>query len=393
MIEFLLRYKWVILFYLLIILFLFIKRKRVAVQAKVILLYRTALGISFIRKVAKKFGEWVKLIGYIGIGAAYVGLIVISYFLIKNLYVLLAQPEVPSQVALVLPGIEVPGLGVLPFWYWLIGIFVIAVVHEFGHGIVAKAHGLKIRSTGLVLLGPIIGAFVEPDEKQLNKKSDVVQYSVFAAGPFANILLAIVAYVLLMGLFIPVQGELMESTGFTFANYYGEDFPAEKAGLKPGMVVVGVDNKTTNDFESFHNEIQCMKPGDTIEVKTKNGSFPIVMTDNPTDPGKPFMGVESISNKLEIKEKYETGSWKVIQVAVRWLSGFFMWLFILSLGIGLFNLLPLPIVDGGRMLRTTLFKLNKKKAEGRFRKLSLLFLLLLILNLLIPGLRWIINLV
>ncbi|MFC1801645.1 site-2 protease family protein [Nanoarchaeota archaeon] len=393
MIDFLLRYKWVIIFYLIVIVVLYIKRKKLAVQAKIIFLYRTSLGINLIKKTADKFGEWIKLIGYIGIGAGYVGLIGISYFLIKSLYTLIFQPELPSQVALVLPGIEVPGLGVLSFWYWVIGIFVIAVVHEFGHGIVAKAHGLKIKSTGFVLLGPIIGAFVEPDEKQVSKKSDVVQYSIFAAGPFANILLAIAAFLLLSFLFLPVQGNMMETNGFTFSSYHDENFPAEQAGLKPGDVITGLNGETVTKFEDFYEGVKDLKPGDMITVRTQDASFDIVMVGNPTDPEKPFMGIEGISNKLEVKEKYATGYLSVYQKIMQWLTSFFMWLFVLSLGIGLFNLLPLPIVDGGRMLKTTITQVSKRKdrVDKRFNMIALLFLLVLVLTLLIPGIKWLLK--
>ena len=53
--------------------------------------------------------------------------------------------------------------------------------HEFGHGVVARAHGLKIQSSGIFLLGPLFGAFVEPNEKQLKKQNDIVQYSIYSA--------------------------------------------------------------------------------------------------------------------------------------------------------------------------------------------------------------------
>ena len=92
---------------------------------------------------------------------------------------------------------NVPGLGILPFWYWLIAIFVIAVVHEFSHGIVARAHNIPVKHTGLAFFGPIIGAFVEPDEKKLRAGKDITQYSVYAAGAFSNVILALLALLLL----------------------------------------------------------------------------------------------------------------------------------------------------------------------------------------------------
>ena len=167
--AFILEYKFVFLFYLAIIIFLIIKRKQVEIQSKIIVLLRTKWGLRWMDTFSEKHREWIILLAYIGVGAGYVGLVFISYILIKNLITLFTTPEAVYGVSIVLPGINVPGLGVLPFWYWLLSIFIIAVVHEFSHGIVARAHNVTIKNTGIVLLGPIIGAFVEPNEKKLRQ--------------------------------------------------------------------------------------------------------------------------------------------------------------------------------------------------------------------------------
>lgn len=393
--SFLLRYKWVIIFYLGLILFLFWKRKHLVVQAKVIILYRTLLGIKFIRKMADKYRQWVILLGYIGVGAAYVGLVLISVLLIMNLYNLFAKPDVASGVSLVLPGINIPGVGVLSFWYWLIAIFIIAAVHEFSHGVVAKAHGLKIKSTGLVVLGPIIGAFVEPDEKKVEKQKDIVQYSIFAAGPFSNILLAVLAVVLLGLIFTPLQNIFVEPAGFTFESYYDGDYPAEKSGLKPGMVIDQLNGKQINDFMDFYDVTYCSQPGEEIIVGTKEkGNFTLMTTSNPDQPDKAFIGVKDSKNEFVLKEKYEGSPfYRGLYAVIAWLAQFMRWLYLLSLGIGLFNLLPLPIVDGGRIFKLTLEKVyGKKKGTRRFGKFSMFFLLLLLANLLIPAFRWLLGL-
>jgi len=391
---FLLRYKWVVLFYLGLILFLIWRKKHLVVQAKVIVLYRTLLGIRFIRKIAEKYRPWVILFGYIGVGAAYVGLILISFLLVYNLYNLFAKPDAASGVSLVLPGINIPGIGVLSFWYWLIAIFVIAVVHEFSHGIVAKAHNLKIKSTGLVVLGPILGAFVEPDEKKVEKQSDIVQYSIFAAGPFSNIVLGIVALLLFSLILTPVQNIFLEPTGFSFAEYYGPGYPAEGAGLKPGMIINEVNDIEVKDFMDFYDVAYCVKPDEEIVVGTTEGSFSLMTTESPENPGKSFIGVKTVKNEFVLKEKYEQSIlYKSLYYVIDWLTVFFKWLYLLSLGIGLFNLLPLPIVDGGRILKLSLEKIHgKDKGTRKFARWSFLFLLLLLANLLIPAMRWLINL-
>ncbi len=383
--AFALKYKFIILFYLLVVLFLIWKWKNVERQAKIIFLYRMKWGIKWMDMVASKFREWIILFGYIGMGAGFVGLVAISYILIKNLYSLVTQPAAVSGVSLVLPGVNVPGLGVLPFWYWILAIFCIAVVHEFSHGVVARAHKIEVKNTGLVFLGPILGAFVEPDEKKLRADKDIVQYSVLAAGSFANVVLAIVAIIFLNLAFMPLQQTMVEPSGFTFDAYAGEIMPVAEAGIKPGTIITGINNQKTNNFQEFSDELAFYRPGEDIIINTAEKDYTITLAANPDKPKKSFLGIKDIRNEFDIRENYEFGAGKVAYVVVDWLAGFLRWLFLLSIGIGLFNLLPLPIVDGGRMAQAFLHKLKgQEKGERLYHKVSLFFLLVLLLNLFYP---------
>ena len=385
MIDFIIKYKFILLFYAIVILFLILNRKKIQTQAKIIFLYRMKWGLKWMDKYSHKFKEWVILLGYIGVGAGFVGLIFISYLLIKNLINLISQPTTASGVSLVLPGVDVPGLGILPFWYWLIAIFVIAIVHEFAHGIVARAHNVEVKNTGIVLLGPIIGAFVEPNEEKLGKETDIKRYSVLAAGAFANILLAGLVLFLMVIVTSPLQQGMIEPTGFTFDQYYSEDFPIAEAGIKAGTLITGINDKQTTDFQQFNNELLCAAPGQKIEISTSEGKYDITLAANPENPEKGFLGIQQIRNEFEVKEQYQTGLGKASYFILDWLNGFFRWLFILSFGIGLFNLLPLPIVDGGRMAQVFFHRLKgKDKGEKIYRKTGIFFLLLLLVNLLYP---------
>ncbi len=383
--AFVLKYKFVLLFYLFVVLFIAFHWKKIERQAKIIFLYRTKVGLHWMDKYSAKFHEWVILFGYIGMGAGFVGLVVISYVLIHNLYSLITQPEAVSGVSLVLPGVHVPGLGVLPFWYWILAIFAIAVIHEFSHGIVARAHNIPVKNTGLVFFGPILGAFVEPDEKKLRSEKDIVQYSVLAAGSFANVALAVVAILFLNFAFLPLQESMVESTGFTFDAYVDETMPAAKAGIKPGTIITGIGDLPTKNFQEFSDELLFYKPGETIAIQTKEKEYSLVLAANPDHPRKSFLGIKDIRNEFNIKENFQQGAGKAAYLVLDWFTGFLRWLFLLSVGIGLFNLLPLPIVDGGRMAQVFLHKLRGlERGELLYRKVSLFFLLILLLNLFYP---------
>ena len=259
------------------------------------------------------------------------------------------------------------------------------MVHEFSHGIVARAHKIEVKNTGLVFLGPILGAFVEPDEKKLRAEKDIVQYSVLAAGSFSNIMLAVAALLFLNLAFLPLQETMVIPSGFSFGNYVEGDFPAAQAGLKPGTIITGINNQTVSNFQEFGDEMAFNRPGESIVVNTVEKDYTITLAANPDNEKKPFLGVLNIKNEFKIKERFESGAGKVLYSVVGWLTGFLRWLFLLSIGIGLFNLLPLPIVDGGRMAQVFLHKLRgAERGELLYRKVSLFFLLILLLNLFYP---------
>jgi len=341
-------------------------------------------------KFSKKYRELLKLLGYIGIGIGFIGMIFISIILLQNLYTLFFQPEAAAGIALVLPGVNIPGVGVLPFWYWLISIFVIAVMHEGAHGVIALAHNVKIKKTGLFLLGPIIGAFVEPNEKEVKKQSDIVQYSILAAGAFSNIIFAFFILILMIFAVSPIHNHMVEPNGISFSGLHNNTVPASLAGLEPGMIITGINNVTTLNYEEFYNVYKYIQPGDLIQIKANNNWYDLKTISNPEDNTATFIGIKDIKQEFILKQKFSTILGNLSFSIVSFFKELFKWLYILSLGIGIFNLLPLGIADGGRMLQVALWQLKKdrKKADILWKKISALFIFVLLLILFILLLRF-----
>ena len=74
--------------------------------------------------------------------------------------------------------------------------------------------------------------------------------------------------------------------------------------------------------------------------------------------------------------------WIIPRLGV-WFVGLFYWLFLLNLGIGLFNLVPLGPLDGGRMMNIVLQKYFKKERAAQiFKYVSLIFLAIIVIPLL-----------
>jgi len=376
-----------ILFFVILSLFAFIKRKKIRMQkilypALYFLMYRTKIGLNFMDNVAKKFPRFLRAAGYFAIFIGFSGMLLLAFELIRNLVKILTTPEAVPGVGLVLP-FEVKGAFYVPFFYWIISIFILAVVHEFSHGIFARLYDIKIKSSGfavLAILIPILpAAFVEPDEKKLRKKKAREQLSVFAAGPFANIAFAFFV-LLIFGLFVPpVLSSIVELNGIEVVEIL-DNFPAQKAGITKGEIIKEIDNVEVKGLANFTSFLSSKRPGDSVLLKTDKNEYNIVLGENPQNKSKSYLGV-SVSQNSDIKggviEKYG----KLIPSVILWFIGLMYWLYLLNLGIGLFNLVPIGPIDGGRMMHVALLKFfNKKKADRYWKIISVFFLLLIIFN-------------
>jgi membrane-associated protease RseP (regulator of RpoE activity) len=382
------EYKWVILFYSAIVLLIYIFRKKFDVQHKVMAFYRTKVGLKLMERWGKKYCEQIKLLGYIGIGAGYIGLFVIIYFMLKNLITLLSVPTATTAISVVIPGVKIPGSPVtIPLIIGWIALFIVILVHEFSHGIVAKAHGLEVKSSGIFFLGPLMGAFVEPDEAKLRKEKDTVQYSVYAAGPFSNMLLALACIILLTYAFSPALGAMADETGVDLAGVT-DGYPAKAAGLEQGMVVSAVNNVTVKNYNDFTNQLRYVRPNDSVTITANGTDYALTTVASPNDPKQGYLGVMAAS-KPHIQLKSEALYYQIFYAVLKWIVELLAITGLLSLGIGLANLLPLGPVDGGRMLQVSLQKIKgEEKGNKIWHKISIATLLLLAINIFWPAIKW-----
>ncbi len=379
--QFVLQHKLVVGFYLLIGILLFVYRKKFQFQFKVIALYRTTLGLGLMDRIASRHRELVKLLGYIGIGVGFVSMLFIVFLLLQSVFTLITVPNAPSPISPVLPGIRIPGVPegfFVPFVQGIIAIFIIAVVHEFAHGVVARAHDVKVKSSGPAIIGPIFAAFVEPDDKQMAKKPDVVNYSILAAGTFSNLVLAFVVLFLLSSVFAPVSSAFFPQQGVVLKSVEA-GLPAAGAGLLPGMAITAINGQPVISNNDALSALQLVRPNQTAVFSTGSGDFPVVAGVNSKAPGRGYFGIV-IEPVLKNQHTRYFGVFS-------WLQGLMALIATLSFGIGLANMIPVGPIDGGKMLHIALARIKgSEKARKTFGRLSLL-LLLVILFLLSPIFR------
>ncbi len=345
-----------------------------------LVLYRTKFGLNFMDKVANKFRKAIKVFGYISIFFGFIGMAYVFVSILMNTINLIFKPAVTDAgMALILPFTETPLIGYMPFIQWILALFILMVVHEFSHGMVTRAYNMEVRSSGFGFLSVIVPilplAFVEPNEKKLAKKPAKIQNSMYAAGPMANIVLALIIFLIMNFVFIPIHTKITEPIGFSF-DIINETMPAAKAGLESDIVIISFNNESVTDAYSFIDYMQNSTIGETIYFGTENGTYAVVTEDF---DNRSMVGVTNIKNEVKFKDNY------------LWMKGIFTWkfsflwiLFWLNLLIGLVNLLPLAITDGGRMLKVTLESFMKKeRARLIFLIVSYLMFFSIVLGLIV----------
>jgi len=380
-----------VIFVILLSLYLYKNRENVVSQKIIsiwkfpivyILMLRTKIGLNFMDRMANKYREIIKILGYCSIGVGFFGMILIIIYILFAVGLLIFRPDIENGAQLVLPFTTIPGLGYLSFWHFLICVFFIMVIHEFAHGVVSRAHNVKVNSSGIAAIGllfPIFPiAFVEPDEKQVKKKDDVVQYSIFAAGPTINIIVAFLFALLFLWVIFPFDNAITENDGFSYS-LLNDSYPASLSGMPNSTIITTLNGEEVTTFAEFSDKMDCITSGEVILVGTEDGSYNVTTTESPTDPHKGFLGIRPIENKISIKDEYEKYS-----VTFFWLRGLIKWLFILNLLVGMFNLLPIVIFDGGRMFQIAIGRVvtEKEKSNKIITLIAIIFASIMVIMLL-----------
>lgn len=283
-----------------------------------------------------------------------------SYLIVfQNLNVPGISPFIPATEGGEV-GLAAPGTGVfIPIWYALIAIIIAIIFHEFAHGILARVHNIKLKSTGILTLGIFpIGAFVEPDEEELEKKESLEKMRVFSVGSFSNFIVAIISFFLLLFSSL-ILGPLI-GDGITVIETH-EDYPAHEV-LNRGAVIYEVNSISTQKVNEFKDAMKKVKPGEEVALKTNAGEINLTSVKNPNKPNEAYIGIV------------------LMQHIPNYISQTLFWIFFINLSISLVNLLPIIPLDGGRMLKELVLAFNLREVTtSRILYGVITFLLLLII--------------
>ena len=242
------------------------KSKHFQTMGGVLLLIKVRKNRGILDKVAAISDS--KFYSRLSIGLVYIlfatGVAVLLYGTILSFHV---KENIPVTEYLLIPGINPD----VPVVYGIIALALSLAIHEMFHGIVARKHGIKVNSVGLMLFVVPIGAFVEPDEQEITSADPVVRRRVVGAGIAINFVIAIVMFLLFSLVFShaavqAVPGAYVASSSLTnssniidkelisFGPYTGNNLTnlAVYSNLTPGSTVKAAfyngNSTTTSDI-------------------------------------------------------------------------------------------------------------------------------------------------
>ena len=228
----------------------------------VILMVRSKRGLKLLDKTVKPRGFW-RFYGEISLWVCMFSMIMVGLLMvIAFITALLTPPQSPPPSASEL--VAIPGLNpVIPLGWGAVAFIVALVIHEFGHGLQARAHGMRIRAFGLLQLGPLpLGAFAEPQYEELTNAPSKERMRMFAAGPATNIFAAIVCLMFLGGL----AGQFVATDDGVHVRGIVQEEGAYNAGLEPWDTIQSIDNQTVSNVDDFYDIMTAYSANDTIAI-------------------------------------------------------------------------------------------------------------------------------
>ena len=200
----------------------------------------------------------------------------------------------PIQSYLLLPGLN----PVIPVIYGIIGIVVAVVIHEGMHGVIARRLKLPVRSTGLLffLIVPI-GAFVEIDDKEIQKSKFRDSGRIMAGGPGSNIIVALVALAILL---VIVGGLVPAQFNGAYVQTIVQGSPADtlhsQGHLVSGDIIVAVNGTAVNSVTSLSNYLNNTHANESLILSISHAgqihSYTVILATYPSpNVTRGFIGI------------------------------------------------------------------------------------------------------
>jgi len=314
------------------------------------------------KRSVKVFADLSVIAGFIMMGFAF-------YFLLNNVSNYFVAQSNFSELTVLIPGVTLTSPEAIT--YFLLSIPIVLVMHEGAHGIVAALEKIKIKTGGFAIFIAMFAGFVEPDEEEFEKAKKISKLRVIGAGATSNVLFAIVLGIIMLtnpvfGMIIesiPLFGEPILNTFYELSSGVlilstMENSGAEQAGLLGNDIITSINDIPIRGPADF----PILDPGDTATVSIlRDGQemeFGVEIMSSPDDPERGLIGIMR-DNSIPYKPVMNFIDWSNVDFNI---SMFLLWLWMISFFIGIINMLPLPILDGGKFIHTIIDKRFPEKS-------------------------------
>jgi regulator of sigma E protease len=258
-------------------------------------------------------------------------------------------------------------------------------------------------------------------EKSFSHQSLAKRAAIVAAGPLSNLLLALIVFILVF----MVNGVPVSTTQ---VGTVAPDSPAAAAGIQKGDRIVAIDGRPIQEWEELSRRIKESQ-GTPLNFRVRRDDKEIEITVQPSRSEAKnvfgekqegwFIGVtgEAVLERGEPVRAiryafYKTGEYSVVTVlalfkmiagdispknlggpvliaqmagqqAREGLTNFFYFVAVLSINLGVLNLLPIPVLDGGHLLFFGLERILGRpvgiKQRERAQQVGILILLMVMI--------------
>ena len=324
------------------------------------LTYKNTQVQSMLSKMLTRTKRGIRVFADVSVIAGFLMMGFAFWFLLSNISNFFVEPTEFAELTVLIPGVTLTSASAI--LYFLLSIPIVLVIHEGAHGIVATLEKIKIKTGGFAIFIALFAGFVEPDEKEFDDARKISKLRVIGAGATSNVIFAFAlgAILLTNPLFALILPEPFLEWFYDAPDGVGiisiiEGSGAEKAGLQKNDVITGIDGIaiiTPVDFQKAD-----LKPGDIVTVTVQRDGqllqLPVEIMPSPDDPDKGLVGIMR-----------DSAFYKPVYNFIEWdpqVSMFLLWLWMISFFIGIINMLPLPILDGGKFIYTII----EKKASER----------------------------
>ena len=235
----------------------------------IILMLRTNRGKKALNFISRRKSLWRKY-GEFSIWLCFIVMLLVILLLFASAIETAISPRddyIPARDLVFIPGVT----SFVPFWWPALALIVTLVIHEYSHGIQARAHGMNLRSFGLLMVGPIpIGAFAEPEEGEISRAPRRERMRLFAAGPSINI---IATYVVLILLSSVSSGFVAQNEGI-HARAIVEGSAAEESGLMPYETITHINGIPTREYSQFSDVMDTLSSGEVATFSVLSSPSP-----------------------------------------------------------------------------------------------------------------------